>query len=277
MEDLKQSTTIRSVRRLLSVLLASIAVGELLIMLLLRMLPPLPNWGEALVDAASLLVLLVPCVYLAAFRPLVRHITERERVEAALALSESHFREIFDDAPVGYHEVDAEGRVARVNRTELTMLGYSPGEMAGRHVWEFTDDPETSRKAVLDKLAGRLPPARDLERTYRKRDGTWLPVSIQDRLLRDQGGAIIGIRSTLQDFTERKRAEAEREKLIAELRQALAEVKTLKGFVPICAWCKKVRNDKGFWDQVESYVERHTGATFSHGICPECSARLSET
>ena len=59
-----------------------------------------------------------------------------------------------------------------------------------------------------------------------------------------------------------------------ELKNTLAEVKTLKGFIPICASCKKIRDDEGFWGQVESYITQHTDAQFSHGICPDCEWRL---
>jgi PAS domain S-box-containing protein len=74
----------------------------------------------------------------------------------------------------------------------------------------------------------------------------------------------------VQDITGRKRVEEERERLIVELRQALEQVKTLSGIVPICSYCKKIRDDRGYWEQVEAYVSKHTEAQFSHGICPQC-------
>ncbi len=64
--------------------------------------------------------------------------------------------------------------------------------------------------------------------------------------------------------------------LIIELRDAMANIKTLRGLVPICAWCKNVRDDKGYWSQVESYVEQHSEAQFTHGICPECHRKVTE-
>jgi FixJ family two-component response regulator len=73
---------------------------------------------------------------------------------------------------------------------------------------------------------------------------------------------------------ERKRSEAERERLIQELQNALAQVKTLSGLLPICASCKKIRDDKGYWNQIEGYIEKHSDAVFSHGICPECANKL---
>lgn len=72
----------------------------------------------------------------------------------------------------------------------------------------------------------------------------------------------------------RKKAEADRERLIGELREALENVKTLEGLIPICASCKKVRDDKGYWSQIEAYISRHSGAEFSHGLCPECARKL---
>jgi hypothetical protein len=74
----------------------------------------------------------------------------------------------------------------------------------------------------------------------------------------------------VQDITDRKRIEDERERLIVELQQAIEQVKTLSGIVPICAHCKKIRNDRGYWEQVEAYVSEHTEAEFSHSICPHC-------
>ena len=72
----------------------------------------------------------------------------------------------------------------------------------------------------------------------------------------------------------RQRAAEERERLIGELRQALGEVKALRGILPICSSCKKVRSDQGSWQQIESYIREHSDAEFSHGICPECAQRL---
>jgi PAS domain S-box-containing protein len=131
----------------------------------------------------------------------------RMRSVEALRESDAQFKEIFDHAPVGYHELDTEGRITRVNQTELAMLGYSAEEMLGRCVWEFIDEGEISRESVLAKLAGALPPARNLERIYRRKDGTKMPVLIQELHLRDRDGKVAGIRTTLQDMTEQKQAE----------------------------------------------------------------------
>jgi hypothetical protein len=76
-----------------------------------------------------------------------------------------------------------------------------------------------------------------------------------------------------RDITMRKQAEDEREKLIQELQVALIEIKTLSGLLPICSYCKKIRDDKGYWNIIESYVQKHSNAQFTHSICPECAKK----
>ncbi len=66
----------------------------------------------------------------------------------------------------------------------------------------------------------------------------------------------------------------EQEKLITKLQEALTEIKTLRGFIPICASCKKIRDDEGYWNQLEKYISQRTDAIFSHGLCPECAAQV---
>ena len=77
-----------------------------------------------------------------------------------------------------------------------------------------------------------------------------------------------------QEISERKKTQRERERLVKELQTALNEIKTLSGLIPICASCKKVRDDKGFWNQIEVYVRDRSNAEFSHGLCPDCSEKL---
>ncbi|MFS8086702.1 MAG: PAS domain-containing protein, partial [Acidobacteriota bacterium] len=88
--------------------------------------------------------------------------------------------------------------------------------------------------------------------------------------VRDAEGKIIRIQGAFQDITVRKQLEAEKEKLIKELQDALAEVRTLRDFLPICSYCMKVRDDQNYWSKIETYISEHTTTKFSHGICPEC-------
>jgi len=92
--------------------------------------------------------------------------------------------------------------------------------------------------------------------------------------IRDGVGNIIGASAVARDITERKHAEEERERLVTELQAALSKVKLLSGFLPICSACKKIRNDQGYWEQVEIYIRDHSEAEFSHAICPDCFREL---
>ena len=82
--------------------------------------------------------------------------------------------------------------------------------------------------------------------------------------------------SIIHDISERKKHEKEKEQLIQRLENALAEIKTLRGLIPICSYCKKIRDDKGYWNQLESYISEHTEAKFSHGPCDECYKKEME-
>jgi PAS domain S-box-containing protein len=84
----------------------------------------------------------------------------------------------------------------------------------------------------------------------------------------------LGYLLTLRDISTRKKLEAEREKLINELQDSLTEIKTLSGLLPICSACKKIRDDSGYWHNVEAYVAKHSDAQFSHGSCPDCMGKL---
>lgn len=82
------------------------------------------------------------------------------------------------------------------------------------------------------------------------------------------------LRSTIEITLIKHQAAKEREKLIADLEKALLEVKKLSGLLPICAGCKKIRDEHDQWHQIEDYIHSHSEADFSHGICPDCSRRL---
>jgi len=174
-----------------------------------------------------------------------RQIALAARSPGAQDETEQKYRAIFDEAPVGYHELDGEGCIVRVNRTELDMLGYASQEMLGRHVWEFIGEQEVSREAVLAKLAGTRPPGRSAERTYRRKDGTLIPVTCEDRLIRDPEGRITGIRTAIQDITDRKRAEDQVRRTSEELARLVKQLEErnrqniilseLRGFLIACS------------------------------------------
>jgi PAS domain S-box-containing protein len=134
--------------------------------------------------------------------------------------SEQKFRKLFDEAPVGYHEVDKEGDITNVNYSELEMLGYTAEEMLGKPIWTFTAEPETIKQVFEARIAGDLPPGQAFECTYCRKDGTSLVVLAGDKLLKDRAGMITGIRTTIQNITELKQTEEKMASLQKQLYQA---------------------------------------------------------
>jgi PAS domain S-box-containing protein len=138
---------------------------------------------------------------------LIWNISRRRQQENALKESESQYRQLYDEVPVGYFEFDTEGRLTQVNQTELVMLGYSADEMLGHYVWEFAVDCEQSRIRTLGKFAGTHPLNSNDERYALRKDGTALPALYQDKPSFDETGRVVGIRTIMLPVADRKRAE----------------------------------------------------------------------
>ncbi|MFN2352360.1 MAG: PAS domain S-box protein [Kiritimatiellia bacterium] len=140
----------------------------------------------------------------------VSNVIGRLRAELKVRESDNQYRHLFDNAPVGYHEIDMHGVLVRVNRTELEMLGYKPEEMVGRHVWDFIEDREQSRSAVLAKLKSGAVHTQSYELVFLRRDGVPVPVLAREYAIYDEKGRMLGIRTALQDITEQKKGQADR-------------------------------------------------------------------
>jgi hypothetical protein len=122
----------------------------------------------------------------------------------------------------------------------------------------------------LARSRGEAAPA-EYEFRHLSKDGKTVWVNNLPTIVQFQGQtANMG---NLTYINDRKRAEEQRDKLIVELQKTLSEVKTLQGFLPICSHCKKIRDDKGYWNQIESYLGKHSDAEFSHSICQECAEK----
>ena len=105
-------------------------------------------------------------------------------------------------------------------------------------------------------------------------DGKSLSIEINISNILDENGIIIGKFASLINRTRRREIEIQKDDLIKKLKEANENIKTLKGFIPICSRCKNIRDDKGYWHMVEEYIEKNSEALFSHGICPDCARIL---
>ncbi len=177
-----------------------------------------------------------------------------------------------DDAIIS---MTLDGVITSWNKAAEIIYGHASQEAVGEQSISLHIPPERLNEASdLFERIGRGERIFHHEAIHRRKDGQDISVSLTISPIKDDAGAIIGASTIARDITERVRALEEREKLIAELQEALANVKALKGLLPICAWCKKIRNDQGYWQQIEAYICDHSEADFSHGICPECAHKV---
>ncbi len=206
---------------------------------------------------------------------ILRDITERKRAKEALRESEEQYRTVLDNIEYGYFEVDIAGNFTFFNDSLCRILGYSRDETMGMNNRQYMDKENTQKVyQAFNRVYATGEPYRSFDWEILRKDGTKRFVESSVSLLRDLKGERIGFRGIVRDITERKLAEEEREKLIHEIQDALAQIKKLSGLLPICASCKKIRDDKGYWNQIESYIRDHSEAEFSHGICPDCMKKL---
>jgi PAS domain S-box-containing protein len=162
--------------------------------------------------------------------------------------------------------LDFSGYFKRLNPAWEKILGFTREELLSKPFIEFVhpDDRERTLKQNRKVRAGEK--ALSFENRYLCKDGSykWLLWNAAPDLDNQV------IYSVARDITGRKKAEEERETLLKELQAALAEVKSLQEILPICSYCKKIRNDKNYWQTVETYISQHTNTKFSHSICPNC-------
>jgi PAS domain S-box-containing protein len=203
-------------------------------------------------------------------------ITESKRAEEALAQERTLLKTVIENIPDKIYAKDTEGRFILCNKAVVERMGKSDEkEVLGKTDLDFIEQKlaEQFRANELEIIKTGIPllnheePLEQAEGRMRWNSTTKVP-------LRDLQGNIIGIVGVGRDITERKQAEEQREKFIAELQEALDKIKTLKGLIPICACCKKIRDDQGYWNSVESYIKDHAEVEFTHGICPDCMKKL---
>jgi PAS domain S-box-containing protein len=211
------------------------------------------------------------------YRGFDRDITASKRADKALQASEERFRLLAERSQDLIFRMSlVEGRYEYISPAVLEMTGYSPEE--------YYDDPFLIRRVIhpdwrdyffreWDNLVqGNMPSSYEYRIMRRTGEERWFHQ--RNVLIRDSSGLPTALEGIVTDITERREAEEERERLILELRATLKKVKLLSGLIPVCASCKRIRNDKGYWEQIEAYIRDHSEADFSHAICPECAKRL---
>jgi PAS domain S-box-containing protein len=197
-------------------------------------------------------------------------VTDRKEYRKAIAFLGAVV-ESSEDAVIG---TDNQGKIVSWNSGAVHMYGYAPDEAVGKSIDMLSlpsrpEETPASFRQVLDSAHGKR-----YETFHLRKDGQTLPVSVARSPIKDPQGKVIGVSTIERDITQRKQEELEKLFLIQELSKSLASVKTLRGLLPICASCKKIRDDHGYWQQIEAFLVEHSEAEFTHGICPDCKAQM---
>jgi len=200
-------------------------------------------------------------------------ITERKRVVEALREKEAFLSTLMNAIPIPVFYKDRAGRYLGFNKAFETFFGETRERLIGKSVFEINPPELAKIYHATDMELFEDKGVQQYESQVKDVRGVLRDVIFHKSVFTNNKGAVSGLIGAVLDITERKRAEQEREKLISDLQENLQKVKQLSGMLPICSYCKKIRDDKGYWNQIESYIGKHSETEFSHGICPECAKK----
>ena len=162
--------------------------------------------------------------------------------------------------------IDLESKIYRSNFTAEKLFGLKIQKIIGKKCCSVAH--ATSASVERCPLPKMIKTGKRVSSEIQIKDGTWMLITV-DPLYNDEG-LMTGAVHIARNINKQIEFQYERECILKELKNALAHVKKLSGLLPICAHCKKIRDDEGYWNQIDSYIEKHSEAKFSHGICQEC-------
>ena len=205
------------------------------------------------------------------------HVLERKMTEKALRESEARWQFALEGAGDGVWDLNVLTGHIYYSSSLKAMLGYSDEEIGTTlNMLEEIIHPD-DRDALICKKEHHLLGNRPIfqsEHRIRCKDGSYKWILARGKEIEwTEDGKPMRVIGTHTDISVSKQQQQERERLIGELQKALEKVKQLSGMLPICSYCKKVKDDKGYWKQIETYIQDHSEAEFSHGICSNCAEK----
>jgi PAS domain S-box-containing protein len=196
-----------------------------------------------------------------------------------LSASEKKLRDITSHLAEGLYVLDVSGKITFMNPEAERLMGWTMDQLneAGVHFLvhnrKADGTPLPLESCEMHNVIKRGKGFVSTEEVFVRRDGTVFPIAAVSSPIFENGKVVASV-TAFRDISQQKELEQERDRLIRSYRDALENVKTLKGLIPICSSCKKIRNDSGYWSQIEAYISEHSDVEFSHGICPECAEKL---
>ena len=210
---------------------------------------------------------------------LVQHISDVNLIKNLLPEDKHDVLSIVYDAInsiiSGLIITDLKGNICFANPSFCKMFEYNQEDIIGKNAAELFMTKEIRKFSDVISIIDIGKDDKE-EFIVKKSDDSTFIVEISASNVSSADNQILGRVASFIDISLRKEIENDRESLISKLQNALETIKTLKGIIPICSYCKRIRNDKGAWDQMEAYISNHSEAQFSHSVCPECQKKVRE-
>lgn len=262
-------------------LLLSIAFGIVLIvldilldnLLFYGMQVTVPGGGKVPANELFMRILLLGsfCIYGVIVSRVIHQVKQAQKKKE----EDSFFlQQLLDAIPAPIFYKDSRYIYLGCNDHFALFLGMRKEDIIGRTVYEIAPGHLADIYHAKDRELMENPGVQIYESQVRKSGGKDMSVIFHKATFHDMNGELAGMIGVILDITELRTAEAEKEATISDLKEALSEVKTLSGLLPICASCKKIRDDSGFWQRLEKYIRDRSHADFSHSICPDCARKL---
>ena len=201
----------------------------------------------------------------------IHDISKRKKIENQIKIEKQFSESLIHSLPGVMYVFDQFGRFKRWNKNFEDITGYSPNQIKEMNPLDFIapEDKDLVRE-VIEQIFREG--SANVEAGFFTVSGQVIPYLFTGyKFVQKDLNYLVGIGL---DISDRVKTENEKVNLINKLQETISQVKQLSGFLPICASCKQIRDDKGYWTQIESYVKEHSEADFSHGICPDCAKRL---
>ncbi len=191
----------------------------------------------------------------------------------SLRNSERHYRILMDESTDPTFSFFPDGTYRYVNKAFAEGVGKPVAKIIGYKIWDIFEKNEADKRFAVVKKVFSEGKTVEIEVRVPLPSGDTYYLTTAKPIL-DDAGAVETVICTSKNITKRKLAEIALKKEHDKLSKALKEIKTLSGLLPICASCKNIRDDKGYWTQIEGYIQAHSDAQFSHAICPACAKKL---
>lgn len=180
---------------------------------------------------------------------------------------------VLDESTDPIFNILEDGTYRYINNAFSNPFNMKPEDIIGKRIWDIFSPEEAEKRMTVVKKAFSTGETIVFDVCVPTVSGDIFFIT-SVKPVKDENGTVTSVVCISKNITERKKGDEQREKLITDLQEAMSKIRTLSGMLPICSSCKKIRNDQGYWTQIELYIRDHSDAEFSHGICPDCCSKL---